>query len=231
MLTRSTTAGLFDALPVAAYTCDAGGRITGYNPPAADLWGRSPACNDPADLYCGSYRLFTPAGEPVPHDRSWMARALHEGKPFHGQPIRVGRPDGRLLDALTFATPLHAPDGRLAGGVNLLLDVTADRQAEADILRAVAELRDRDRERTTALVGVVLLLQRELATAHPAAGFLPMCCHCKSVRDPAGRWQTVEDHIHARTGDLPTHGICPACLRLHYGKLLDAGRLSPDVAE
>jgi hypothetical protein len=231
MSTRDAATGLLDALPVAAYMCDPGGRITGFNPPAADLWGRSPARNDPADLYCGSYKLFTPAGDPVPHSRCWMARALHEDKPFLGQPIRVARPDGRMLDALAFATPLHGPDGRLTGGLNLMLDVTADRQAEADIARAVAELRERDRARTVALVGVVMRLQRELTDARPAAGFVPICCHCKAVRDPAGRWHPVEEHIHDRTGDLPTHGICPPCLRRHYGQLLDAGRVPPDDAE
>lgn len=42
---------MLDALPVAAYTCDADGLITYFNRHAAELWGREPRLNDPVDRY------------------------------------------------------------------------------------------------------------------------------------------------------------------------------------
>jgi PAS domain-containing protein len=42
---------LLEKLPAAAYTCDAEGLITYYNPRAVELWGRAPLLNDPRDRY------------------------------------------------------------------------------------------------------------------------------------------------------------------------------------
>lgn len=202
-------------LPVAAYTCDRDGLLTGFNPAAARLWGREPALLDPADRFCGAERLYTPAGDPVPRDRCWVARSLREGRPFDARPIRVGRTDGGVRDVLVFARPVRDPAGGLAGGVNLAADVTAGRPTEAAVVHALADL-----------LAAVLDLRRALAdAARPAGGLVPVCAHCKAVRGPAGGWRPVEDHLRARTGESATHTICPACLRLHFGDLLD-GRLA-----
>jgi PAS domain-containing protein len=42
---------LLENLPAAAYTCDAKGLITYFNPRAVELWGREPKLNDPVDRY------------------------------------------------------------------------------------------------------------------------------------------------------------------------------------
>lgn len=42
---------LLEKLPAAAYTCDADGLITYFNPRAVELWGRAPALDDPLDRY------------------------------------------------------------------------------------------------------------------------------------------------------------------------------------
>src|SRR5262245_48085674 len=75
---------LLDKLPAAAYTCDADGLITYFNHHAVELWGREPKLNDPVDRFCGSFRLFSPDGAPIKHDRCWMALALFEGKEYNG---------------------------------------------------------------------------------------------------------------------------------------------------
>src|SRR5689334_23756080 len=81
-------------LPAGAYTCDADGLITYFNPHAARLWGREPALNDPTDRFCGSFKLFLPDGTPIRHDQCWMARALEAQEEFIGCEILVERPDG-----------------------------------------------------------------------------------------------------------------------------------------
>ena len=74
---------LLEKLPAAAYTCDAEGLITYYNSRAVELWGREPKLNDPVDRFCGSFRLFSPDGSPIAHERCWMALALHEEKEYN----------------------------------------------------------------------------------------------------------------------------------------------------
>ena len=41
---------------------------------------------------------------------------------------------------------------------------------------------------------------------------LPICSHCKSIRDEAGDWQQLESYLHHRAGAQLTHGICPDCV-------------------
>ncbi len=73
--------------------------------------------------------------------------------------------------------------------------------------------------------GVILHLeQRRLSSDLAAAlsdlaavrSLLPICAHCKCVRDDKGYWQRVEEYFgkHAQT-DF-SHGICPACVQKYF---------------
>ncbi len=56
-------------------------------------------------------------------------------------------------------------------------------------------------------------------------GILPICSHCKKIRregadpaDPAG-WVPVDAYITDRSEAKFSHGICPDCLKKHYGEI------------
>src|SRR4051812_40141784 len=83
---------LLDNLPIGAYTCDADGLITSFNQPAAEFWGREPKLNDPADRFCGSLKMLTSDGTPIPHKECWMALALRDGKGYNGLECTIERP-------------------------------------------------------------------------------------------------------------------------------------------
>ncbi len=121
---------LLDHVSAAAYTCDSQGLITAFNSRAVELWGRAPKLNDPGDAYCGSYKLFSPDGSPIPHDQCWMARALHENEEFNRRKIVIERPDGKRLTALAHANPIRSESGTLLGAVNVLVDISGRPQAE-----------------------------------------------------------------------------------------------------
>lgn len=38
-----------------------------------------------------------------------------------------------------------------------------------------------------------------------------MCAWCGRVRDPGGRWLSIDTFVRERMSDLFTHGICPTC--------------------
>ena len=63
-------------------------------------------------------------------------------------------------------------------------------------------------------------LERQLETALQAVrtlhGLLPICMHCKKIRDAHGTWTVLETYLKARTDADFTHGICPQCLQKHY---------------
>lgn len=115
-------------LPTAAYACDSTGLITAFNEAAVRLWGRSPKLQHPDDRYCGSFKLYNVDGEPIDHASCWMAKALQQKATFNGQEIVIERPDGSHAIALAHANPIVDAEGRLLGAVNVLVDVTLQRQ-------------------------------------------------------------------------------------------------------
>jgi len=42
-------------------------------------------------------------------------------------------------------------------------------------------------------------------------GFLPVCSHCKMVRDEQENWQQLETYIQNRSEAKFSHGLCPHC--------------------
>jgi PAS domain S-box-containing protein len=129
---------LLEKLPAGAYTCDSEGLITYFNQHAVQLWGRAPKLNDPEDRYCGSFKLFSADGSPIAHDRCWMALALKTDEGYNRREIVIERPDGRRLNALAHANPIHDESGNLIGAVNVLVDITERKRAEEE-LRTVRE--------------------------------------------------------------------------------------------
>ena len=119
---------IIDALPAAVYTTDAEGRLTHFNPAAAELAGRTPQLG--TDRWCVSWKLYRDDDRPLPHDECPMAIALKEGRDIQGEQIIIERPDSarRWLEA--YVTLLRDAKGCVVGGINMLLDVTERKQAE-----------------------------------------------------------------------------------------------------
>lgn len=57
-------------------------------------------------------------------------------------------------------------------------------------------------------------------------GMLPICSHCKSIRDEAGSWHSLERFVTHQTKASFTHSICPHCLDAHYSEELASDALS-----
>lgn len=64
-------------------------------------------------------------------------------------------------------------------------------------------------------------LQDALAEVKTLSGFLPICAHCKKIRDDEGYWQQVEQYVQARSDAQFSHGICPDCIRKHYPDMVE----------
>lgn len=129
---------LLEKLPVGAYTCDAAGLITYFNPQAVQIWGRAPRLNDSIDRFCGSFKLYAADGAPIPHDDCWMARALRTGEEYNGAEIVIEREDGGRLTVLAHANPLRDESGKVVGAVNVLVDITDRKKAEVVQARLAA---------------------------------------------------------------------------------------------
>ena len=126
---------IFDSIGIAVYATDARGYITHYNDAAAGLWQRRPALG--VDRWCGSWKIFSPEGEPVAHRDCPMGIALREGRPVRNVEIVVENADGSRHTVLPYPTPLFDVKGKLVGAVNALIDVTAQTQMRRDLEEAL----------------------------------------------------------------------------------------------
>lgn len=135
---------LLELMPAAAYLCDADGLITYYNRHAVEVWGRAPALNDSIDRFCGSFKLFSTEGEPLDHSQCWMALALRTGQEYNGKEIIIERPDGSRLTALAHANPIWDESGKIAGAINVLVDISDRKRGEEAQARLAAIVESSD---------------------------------------------------------------------------------------
>jgi len=137
---------MIDALPAAIYTTDAKGKITHFNPACIEFSGRTPTLG--SDQWCVTWKLFHPDGRPMPHNECPMAISLKEGRVIRGAEAIAERPDGTRRWFIPYPTPLFDDSGKLIGGINMLVDITERKVAEAQLAieRKHAEKALRDSE-------------------------------------------------------------------------------------
>jgi PAS domain S-box-containing protein len=132
---------LLEALPAAVYTTDAEGRVTFYNQAAVDLAGREPELG--SDQWCVTWKLFWPDGTPLPHSECPMAVSIKEGRAVRGVEAVAERPDGTRVPFIPFPTPLRNTEGELVGAINMLVDISDRKAAEARQKILIDELNHR----------------------------------------------------------------------------------------
>lgn len=52
-------------------------------------------------------------------------------------------------------------------------------------------------------------------------GIIPICAHCKKIRDDGGYWQQLENYISKHSEAEFSHGICPECIKKLYPEFAD----------
>lgn len=60
-------------------------------------------------------------------------------------------------------------------------------------------------------------LEEALLNLKTLQGMLPICSHCKKIRDDQGSWTQMEHYIRSHSKADFTHGICPECIEEHFG--------------
>jgi len=117
---------MVDALAAAVYATDARGRLTYFNQAAVRLFGRVPELG--TDSWCVTWKLFLPDGTPLPHPQCPLALALRGEDIPSGTECIAERPDGSRFWFTAYPTMVRDAEGRITGGINLLIDIS-DRKA------------------------------------------------------------------------------------------------------
>jgi PAS domain S-box-containing protein len=121
---------MVEALPVAIYTTDAQGRLTYFNAAAVKLSGRVPELG--TDKWCVTWKIFLPDGTLLPHDQCPMAVALKGSEVPTGIECIAERPDGTRFWFTPCPAIVRDVEGRIIGGINLLVDITDRKNAEIE---------------------------------------------------------------------------------------------------
>lgn len=132
---------VMEALPAAIYTTDAEGRLLYFNKAAEQLWGVAPQLGE--QHWCGSWKITWPDGTPVPHDQCPMAVALREKRALVGPEAVAIRPDGTRVPIMPHPTPIFDSKGELVGAVNMLIDLSEQKLADAKQKNLIDELNHR----------------------------------------------------------------------------------------
>ena len=64
-------------------------------------------------------------------------------------------------------------------------------------------------------------LQKTLAEIKTLRGILPICSHCKKIRDDSGYWNQLEAYLDTHSDVKFSHGICPDCIIKLYPDFLN----------
>ncbi len=67
----------------------------------------------------------------------------------------------------------------------------------------------------------VLIFSAGKAKIKMIGNILPICAHCKKIRDEEGNWNQIEQYFSDNSELLFSHGLCPECMKEHYSDYLD----------
>jgi signal transduction histidine kinase len=186
---------VLDGLPLAAYACDAEGRVNYFNAHAVAVWGRTPAIGDNASRFCGSFRMHRVDGTPMPHDECWMALALRHRKAFSGCEVVIEREDGSQVVGLAHASPIFDEAGALTGAFNIIADITQQKLAER-------KLEEIDRRKTEFLATLSHELRNPLAPINNVATFLRKACTDAALEPSMGILERQLAQLNRLVDDL-----------------------------
>ena len=111
------------------------------------------------------------------------------------------RKDGQIVDVLVTISPIRDASGRVVGSSAIARDITERLQSEAEREHLIKEL------------------QTALAEVKTLRGILPICMHCKKIRDDEGAWRQLEVYIKENTNADFSHGMCEQCAKKMYPEI------------
>jgi len=189
--TRDKYFHLYDFAPVGYFTVSDKGTIEGVNLPGAAMIGieRNALIGKP----------FTHFVQREDQDIFYQHRQrLLETETRQSCDLRLVKKNGHEFFAHLecMVVKKSGNDPRLIRGA--VIDITDRKQAEAD----------RDK--------LILELQETLDRIKTLSGLLPICAHCKNIRDDKGYWNRIETFIRDHSEAEFSHGICPECAKKFY---------------
>lgn len=192
---------MLETLAVGVIACDSQGRFNLFNQVARYFFGESATAKSFEQIN-ESHPVYLPDGQsPLKLEERPLYRALG-GENVRDVECVLLSGQGQAHHLLVNASPLMNTLGERWGGIAVFADITERKQATEAQAKLLAELQQ---------------TMKEIKTLR---GLVPICAHCKNIRDDTGFWQQVEDYVRQHTEAEFSHAICPDCLEKHYGDFI-----------
>ncbi len=120
---------------------------------------------------------------------------------LYKHPDETSRDEVELRDGTVFdrySAPVIGNDGQNFGRIWTFRDITDRKQAEVERENLIADL------------------QAALKEIHTLKGIIPICSHCKKIRDDKGYWNQIEAYIQDHSEAEFSHSICQECAKKYY---------------
>ncbi len=133
-------------------------------------------------------------------------------------PLKEMHPDMVTIMVTAYASvenTVRALNEGASGYVIKPLDMDAVLATVREVIekqRLVREKRRAEEER----IKLILKLKEALARVNTLSGLLPICAHCKNIRDDKGYWNKIEEYIRDHSEAEFSHSICPGCKEKLY---------------
>jgi len=129
-------------------------------------------------------------------------RKIGEGKiRVYSREKRYVRKDGAIVWVNLTVSPIWEKEEQSNHQIAVVEDITERKRVEE--------------ERNQ----LILKLRQALADVKTLSGLLPICSHCKKIRDDNGYWNQIESYIHKHSGTEFSHSICPECAEKYYPEM------------
>lgn len=102
-------------------------------------------------------------------------------------------------------------EGLMAGA-----DDFVSKPVDPEELKARVRVGERIVKLEQALANQVRELKAAAEHVQELQGMIPICMHCKRIRNQSKLWEKVETYIEKRSGARFSHALCAECLEKHY---------------
>jgi hypothetical protein len=97
-----------------------------------------------------------------------------------------------------------------------LLNLLASQQTTTSVVLLEKEVADR-KQAVKEREKLIKELQEAFENIKTLSGLLPICAHCKKIRDDKGYWNNLEEYIQTHSDVSFSHGMCSECSDKIYG--------------
>lgn len=148
-----------------------------------------------------SWKFFSEGNSDLQLEDYPVNRVLKSKTEINNMILGIYRPKTNdIVYALVNAVPELTNKGEIAEVIVTLTDVTDRIQIE------------KERE------NLLNSLKKALDEIKSLKGIVPICSHCKKIRDDKGFWNQLELYIEKHSDASFSHGMCPGCMDEVYGK-------------